>query len=251
MVNSINGINSTGQSRHFQTTTERRSITNHNSLHAFNVSANNKAFYDRHSIITEWNATQAEADSGFRTNETLTPSSRDVTETLNKQITRGNAVNNYHNIYDHESYEPPKKKSHQEFSIVLPPKDDSIRFKLTLKHQKTSSGVIEVLPRSQDYINARKFAKCRLKATTYSRLARMLLLEIFCENALRECTLSGGKPTRYSAFHVRSGLDEHAKNVLLTFVEDYGRQRIWGVYNEEVVLKSLRIRLLEIKGKRY
>ncbi|XP_052741406.1 uncharacterized protein LOC112048212 isoform X1 [Bicyclus anynana] len=134
-------------------------------------------------------------------------------------------------------------------SFVLPPEYNPENSRWTLKYQNSSAGVVEIMPHSSVYVDEKKFIICKLKAKDCKSLARMLLIEIFSDNALRVCSLTGARSNAHKPPQVRPGLDKHARMVLLEFVCEYGQQKGWAKCNAESILNSVRSKVQDIRKK--
>ncbi|XP_061714852.1 uncharacterized protein LOC133523348 [Cydia pomonella] len=140
-------------------------------------------------------------------------------------------------------------------SFVLPPEYDPNDSRWTLKyHNKDSApSLVELVPESNVFVDSIQLSHCKRVAKDSKALARLLLAEIFRESALSVCSLTGA---RANAFYndesdVRPGLDENARVVMLSYVEDYTKEKKWGPYNGQRVINSLRSRLQEMRYRRF
>lgn len=111
--------------------------------------------------------------------------------------------------------------------------------------------LVELLPRSEVYIDSIKLSHCKRVANDSKTLARMLLVEIFSRTALSVCSLTGARANAFdvSGTKIRPGLDEHARIVILNFVEKHARRNNWGVFNTQSVINSIRSKIQEMRAK--
>lgn len=163
-------------------------------------------------------------------------------------VTRGNNQQNGNNDnYDEEATKTMKKPC----SFILPSDYDPNDTRWTLKYQVPGPGIIELIPHSNIYIKVHRLAYCKRVARDCETLARMLLTEIFSISALSVCSLTGARAKAFDldGSDVRPGLDEHARSVLLIFVEEYGIKNRWRVFDTQSILNSIRSKIQEIRSK--
>lgn len=135
--------------------------------------------------------------------------------------------------------------------FTLPPEYDPEDSKWTLKHREYKEGLVELIPNSQIYVDATELNNCKRMSKDSKTLARMLLLEIFCHNALSICSLTGKKANAFDLHgtSLRPGLDEYARNVLLNFVEQYATEQKWVYWDRSTILNSLRNKMQDMRAK--
>lgn len=138
-----------------------------------------------------------------------------------------------------------RDKAHK---FTLPPEYDPNDSRWTLKHREKKSGLVELLPQSQVYIDAIQLSNCNIMSQDSKILARMLLLEIFTKNALSVCSLTGKKANAFEG-PIRPGLDEHARTVLLNYVKKYAAEKNWADFDRQLVVNSIRNKMQEMRGK--
>ncbi|KAI8434760.1 hypothetical protein MSG28_003280 [Choristoneura fumiferana] len=149
---------------------------------------------------------------------------------------------NENNVNDSDKNETASSYSHPTRKFTLPKEYDKNNSRWTLKHLQKKKGLVELLPNSGVYVDAIRLSNCKRISKDSKMLARMLLVEVFSANALRTCSLTG---KRAYAFHtdetdIRPGLDEHAKNVLLNFVEEFANEKNWVKTSNLIICNSLR-----------
>nr|AOH69120.1 hypothetical protein A6F54_47 [Microplitis mediator bracovirus] len=157
----------------------------------------------------------------------------------------------YENHLDVNMNEVPKKKRTQKRKFVLPPEYDKNDSRWTLKHRRLVPGVVELMPHTNVYINFVALSNCKRLAKDCKSLARMLLVEIFTKSALAVCSLTGSRARAYDIVGatIRPGLDENARTVLLTYVEEYGREKSWITLDTQSIQNSIRNKMQEFRFK--
>ncbi|CAG9790043.1 unnamed protein product [Diatraea saccharalis] len=145
----------------------------------------------------------------------------------------------------------PKINHQQKNAWVLPPEYDPNNPKWTRKYQKKAPGLVELIPRTNVYVNKKELANCKRESKDCRTLARLLLTEVFSADALGVCSLTGSKAKAFTSMNleVRPGLDEDARMVLLTFVERYGAKRGWRTDDTSAIISSIRTKILEMRAK--
>ncbi|XP_063891259.1 uncharacterized protein LOC135116635 isoform X1 [Helicoverpa armigera] len=111
-------------------------------------------------------------------------------------------------------------------TFELPPEYDPADSRWTLKHKKYSLELKELIPESGVYINASSFEYIKTLAKNASDLVRRLMPEIFCDPALRVCSLKGEARVSYPNIR-RPGLDDNAVRTIIRFVDEYGAKKNW------------------------
>lgn len=158
-----------------------------------------------------------------------------------------------HNGDDREvkNNNPLNKIRGQARKFTLPPEYDQNNSRWTLKHQKKKKGLVELLPHSRVYVDAIKLGNCKRMSKESKTLARSLLLEIFSKKALSICSLTGKKANAFDldGTSVRPGLDEHARTVLLNYVEKHAIEKNWVKFDTVLISNTLRNKIQEIRGK--
>ncbi|XP_022815308.1 uncharacterized protein LOC111348735 isoform X2 [Spodoptera litura] len=141
------------------------------------------------------------------------------------------------------------KRRGKKYSFVLPREYSPTNSRWTLIHQSADQVTIELLPKSRIYVNAIKLANCKRISSSYKEFARMLLTLIFTRSALSVCSWTGARANAFAVDEndVRPGLDEHARQVMLNYVERMGRKKKWGMYDEQSVVNSLRAKIQDIR----
>ncbi|XP_057321120.1 uncharacterized protein LOC130664936 [Microplitis mediator] len=157
----------------------------------------------------------------------------------------------YENHLDVNMNEVPKKRRSQKRKFVLPRDYDKNDSRWTLKHRRLVPGVVELMPHTNVYINFVALSNCKRLAKDCKSLARMLLVEIFTKSALSVCSLTGSRARAYDIVGatVRPGLDENARTVLLSYVEEYGRAKDWITVDTSSIQNSLRNKMQEFRFK--
>ncbi|XP_013167505.1 PREDICTED: uncharacterized protein LOC106117658 isoform X1 [Papilio xuthus] len=145
----------------------------------------------------------------------------------------------------------PLKVNSQARNFILPPEYDPNDSRWTLKYQEKEIGLVELLPASRVYVNKIQLRHCIITSWDHNALARKLLFLIFSENALTICSLPGVKSKIYSgATIIRPGLDEHALNVLLNYIQMHAAEQKWRKFDSNLIIKSIRGKLYDIRSKR-
>nr|ACE75433.1 conserved hypothetical protein [Glyptapanteles indiensis] len=139
----------------------------------------------------------------------------------------------------------------QRGTFSLPAEYDPNDSKWTLKYREYKPGLVELLPRTGVYVSKKELKRCIQKSTDCRTLTRLLLTEVFSENALSVCSLTGGRAKAFNSVNidVRPGLDDHARMVLLTFVEEHGNKYGWITSDTPAVMSSIRTKINEIRAK--
>nr|ACE75243.1 conserved hypothetical protein [Glyptapanteles flavicoxis] len=139
----------------------------------------------------------------------------------------------------------------QKGTFSLPKEYDPNDTKWTLKYQKYKPGLLELIPRTGVYVSKKILKRSTQKSTDCRTLARLLLTEVFSKKALSVCSLTGGRAKAFNSVNidVRPGLDEHARMVLLAFVEEYGNKHGWITSDTPAVMSSIRTKINEIRAK--
>ncbi|XP_045490602.1 uncharacterized protein LOC111002644 isoform X3 [Pieris rapae] len=149
--------------------------------------------------------------------------------------------------------EVPRKIRGHIRSFVLPPEYDPDDTRWTLKYRENDPklNLVELVPRSNVFVNSLKLAHCKLTAKESKELARMLFVEVFSQSALSVCSLTGVKANAFdiSGTHVRPGLDENARMTILTFVKDHSVKKHWATFDSQSIINSLRSKLQDIRAK--
>ncbi|KAJ8714836.1 hypothetical protein PYW08_004817 [Mythimna loreyi] len=108
---------------------------------------------------------------------------------------------------------------------------------ITLKHQKSAPGLVELIDHSGVYLNADKLADCKTMSDDPINMARMLVGEIFTTIPLSACLVTN---TGVRAIDYHERRVEHARNIILKFVTE----RAWFDCN---ILKGIDLKMHEIK----
>ncbi|CAG4935515.1 unnamed protein product [Colias eurytheme] len=146
---------------------------------------------------------------------------------------------------------PLNKIRGQARKFTLPPEYDPNDSKWTLKHREKKIGLVELLPLSRVYIDAIQLSNIKITSKDSKTLARKLLLEIFTENALSICSLTGKKANAFDleGTSVRPGLDEHARTVLLDYVKKHAAEQNWVKFDSQLITNTIRNKMQEIRCK--
>ncbi|CAG17436.1 unnamed protein product [Bracoviriform congregatae] len=146
---------------------------------------------------------------------------------------------------------PLNKIRGQARKFIFPPEYDPNDSRWTLKHREKKSGLVELLPHSRVYIDAIQLSNIKIMSKDSKTLARSLLLEIFTENALSICSLTGKKANAFDleGTSVRPGLDEHARTVLLNYVKKHATGQKWVEFDSQLILNTIRNKMQEMRGK--
>ncbi|KAG8039456.1 hypothetical protein G9C98_008099, partial [Cotesia typhae] len=88
--------------------------------------------------------------------------------------------------------------------------------------------------------------------TDCKSLARMLMVEVFSQSALKVCSLTGARTTFYggSKTEVRPGLEKDARDVLIKYVETYGEKRGWCTEDRRGMINSMRNKLYSLRCRK-
>ncbi|AAV98030.1 hypothetical protein ORF3302 [Cotesia plutellae polydnavirus] len=129
--------------------------------------------------------------------------------------------------------------------LTLPPDYNPNNSKWTLRHRYPGPELIELLRYSGVYVNALKLKYCNELATDCRSLTRMLMVEVFSNSALKVCSLTGARPTFYRGpkTEVRPGLDQDARDILVKYVEMYGKLKGWCTEDRRVIINTMRSKL--------
>uniref|UniRef100_UPI0031CC6429 hypothetical protein family 5 n=1 Tax=Microplitis demolitor TaxID=69319 RepID=UPI0031CC6429 len=152
---------------------------------------------------------------------------------------------------DNDDDDYVKRKRFQSRKLSLPPEYDKNDSKWTLRYREYAPGLVELMEHTGVYINALRLMNCKRLAKNSKTLARLLLVEIFTESALYTCSLTGVRAKAFDidGTHVRPGLDENARTVLLTYVEQYAQANKWPKIDNQSILNSIRNKMQEIRFK--
>ncbi|XP_044591653.1 uncharacterized protein LOC123269844 isoform X1 [Cotesia glomerata] len=140
----------------------------------------------------------------------------------------------------------------QRGTFSLPPEYDPNDTKWTLKYRENKRGLVELIPRTGVYVKRKELKRIIRESNDGRMLARLLLTEVFNQNALRVCSWTGGKAKAFNSANidVRPGLDENARMVLLTFVEQHGKKCGWSMANTSAVMSTIRTKINDIRAKK-
>ncbi|XP_044580586.1 uncharacterized protein LOC123262441 isoform X1 [Cotesia glomerata] len=135
--------------------------------------------------------------------------------------------------------------------FTLPPEYDPNDSRWTLKHRKKKSGLVELLLHSRVYIDAIQLSNIKITSKDSKTLARKLLLEIFTENALSICSLTGKKANAFDlkGTSVRPGLDKHARTILLNYVKKHAAEQNWVEFDLQLISNTIRNKMQEMRSK--
>ncbi|XP_059049603.1 uncharacterized protein LOC131844680 [Achroia grisella] len=163
----------------------------------------------------------------------------------------GRNMNKKDKTDDNNTDHAPSKIERRDRSFTLPPEYDENDSKWTIRHRNKKKGLVELMPHSGVYINAMKLNNSKRHSNDTRSFARKLLPEIFTENALRTCSLTGKKACVFDpdGIHVRPGLDNHARMVLLDYVQKYSRKRNWIILDRQLLHTCLRNKIHNIRSK--
>ncbi|KAG8039431.1 hypothetical protein G9C98_008074 [Cotesia typhae] len=133
----------------------------------------------------------------------------------------------------------------------LPAEYDPNDTKWTLKYRENKPGLVELISRTGVYVKRKELKRCIRESNDCRTLARLLLTEIFTHSALSVCSWTGSKAKAFNSVNidVRPGLDENARMVLLTFVEQFGKKRGWSMVNTSAVMSTIRTKINDIRAK--
>lgn len=136
-------------------------------------------------------------------------------------------------------------------TFFLPAEYDPNDTKWTLKYRENKPGLVELIPQTDVYVKRKTLKRCIRESSDCRTLARMLLTEVFSQNALSVCSWTGGKAKAFNFVNidVRPGLDENARMVLLSFVEEHGKKRGWNTSNTLAVMNTIRTKIKDMRDK--
>ncbi|XP_047521854.1 uncharacterized protein LOC125060817 isoform X1 [Pieris napi] len=139
----------------------------------------------------------------------------------------------------------------QRGTFSLPPEYHPNDTRWTLKYRENKRGLVELIPRTGVYVKRKELKRCIRESNDVRTLARLLLSEVFSQNALRVCSWTGGKAKAFNSANidVRPGLDENARMVLLTFVEQHGKKCGWSTANPSAVMSTINTKIKDIRAK--
>lgn len=146
---------------------------------------------------------------------------------------------------------PSTSTREQRGTFSLPAEYDPNDTKWTLKYRENKPGLVELIPQTGVYIKRKELKRCIRESNDCRTLARLLLTEIFSHSALSVCSWTGGKAKAFNSVNidVRPGLDENARMVLLTFVEQYGKKNGWSIANTSAIMSTIRTKINDIRAK--
>ncbi|KAH0547116.1 hypothetical protein KQX54_017157 [Cotesia glomerata] len=155
--------------------------------------------------------------------------------------------------YQDGDNEVPKTTRGHIRTFILPPEYDPHDTRWTLKYRENDPelNLVELVPGSNVFINSIKLAHCMRSARDSKALARKLLEEIFTQNALSICSLTGVRANAFdiSGTNIRPGLDVNARIAILTFVEKHALKKKWGEFESQSVINTLRSKIQDIRAK--
>lgn len=230
--------------------TVKKIISLVNALNAMNVDSNHGVEKEAAIIVEEKTDKNVEVICDTESGTEEQPHGAQIQSIINTVVQKSFDISDK-NIDDQEikesneiRFEPPK--------FTLPPEYDPNNSRWSLKYSEIQNGVEEFVKNSGIYINSIGLANCIRVARDSKTLARMLMLEIFSENALKTCSLTG---KRANAFYsrddgnVRPGLDQHARMVLMNYVDDHAKKNHWPSTSNQAIVDSMRNKLQEIRVK--
>lgn len=152
---------------------------------------------------------------------------------------------------EEDNYESYARRKIPTRKFSLPPDYDENNSRWTLKHHERAPGLVELIEHTGIYINAVKLINCKRLAKDAKTLARLLLVEIFTESALSTCSLTGARAKAFdtNGTNIRPGLDEDARTVLLTYVDEYAQEKKWPNTDTTTILNSIRNKMQEMRFK--
>ncbi|XP_074097875.1 uncharacterized protein LOC141526701 [Cotesia typhae] len=136
-------------------------------------------------------------------------------------------------------------------TFSLPAEYDPNDTKWTLKYRENKPGLIELIPQTGVYVKKKELKRCIRESNDCRTLARLLLTEVFSQNALSVCSWTSGKAKAFTSANidVRPGLDVNARMVLLSFVEEHGKKYGWNTSNTLAVMTTIRTKIKDIRDK--
>ncbi|KAH9642562.1 hypothetical protein HF086_011155 [Spodoptera exigua] len=182
------------------------------------------------------------SSNGNKQSDGKTHKAQDVKETADSDGDK-----NFKSDSNNPTDEP--KRRGKKYPFVLPREYSPTNSRWTLLHQKKTYINKELLPKSRIYVHANKLAHVKRISNNYKEFARMLLTLIFTRKALRVCSWTGARANAFAVDEndVRPGLDENARQVMLTYVERFGRKKGWGIYDEQSVVNSVRAKIQDFR----
>nr|CCQ19212.1 conserved hypothetical BEN domain protein [Cotesia sesamiae Kitale bracovirus] len=136
-------------------------------------------------------------------------------------------------------------------TFSLPAEYDPNDTKWTLKYRENKPGLVELIPQTGVYVKKKELKRCIRESNDCRTLARLLLTEVFSQNALSVCSWTGGKAKAFTSANidVRPGLDANARMVLLSFIEEHGKKHGWNTSNTLAVMTTIRTKIKDIRDK--
>ncbi|XP_045500023.1 uncharacterized protein LOC123697524 [Colias croceus] len=160
----------------------------------------------------------------FRIN--LRPEVRKSPEEIRTEVTASTSSSSQDRHSKHDANKPPENK-HESWRFGLPPEYDRHDTRWTLKYRRNLPGLVELIPQSGVFISYRVLKYCQHVSKDCKSLARRLLSAVFSIKALSVCSTMTEKAQAPVGTDARPELDNHACEVLLNYVFDYGLQQGW------------------------
>lgn len=134
--------------------------------------------------------------------------------------------------------------------FVLPPEYDPKDTKWTLKYRNLESGLVELRPKTNIYVNFYELKRFEQESNSCQSFARRLLREVFKEKALGVCaSLTEMRNDHYRTRpDARPLLDPQGSSVLLNYIILYGSKRNW-LFTVPDVLNALDHDIKELRSK--
>ncbi len=135
--------------------------------------------------------------------------------------------------------------------FTLPPDYDPNDSRWTLRYRNSGPGLTELLPFSGIYVNTAILNECQRLAKDCKSLARLLIVEVFSDSALKVCSLTGAKPAclNWIETDVRPGLEKYARAILIRYIEIYGREKMCCTEKPKAIINSMRTKLYSYRLK--
>ncbi|XP_045500046.1 uncharacterized protein LOC123697546 [Colias croceus] len=172
----------------------------------------------------------------------LRPEVRKSPEEILTEATASTSSSSQDQHTNDDANKPPEKS----WRFVLPPEYDRHDTRWTLRYRRNLPGLVELMPQSGVFISYGDLKYCQHVSKDCTSLARRLLSAVFSRKALSVCSTLTEKAQAPVGTDARPELDDHACEVLLNFVLDYGLQQGWNI-DLGPIASSIDKRILKIR----
>lgn len=134
--------------------------------------------------------------------------------------------------------------------FTLPPDYDPNDSRWTLRYRNPGPTLTEPILNSSIYVKYLNLFHILASAEDCKSLARLLMVEVFSDNALKVCSLTGARcPSFTRDSPVRPGLDENARNTMITYIKKCGRRKGWRIPHDQDIINIMRVKLEDCRRK--